>query len=294
MFKAIVLGLVQGLTEFLPVSSSGHLVVTPYLLGWEQPTLAIEVALHAGTLLAVIAYFRQDLWWLATRTFGIGVKVEGEAQKARNTTMLLAIGSVPAAAFGFLIQPQLESTFSRNPLWAGGFLLVTALILVGAERIRRNRAAEALGVEPSRNLIADVGRDESTTTVLDAITIGCAQALAIFPGISRSGATIAAGMARGMSRGGAARFSFLLSIPVVAGAFAFTFQDVTSEESTRLFSNSELMVAVAVAAISGFWAIRYLLKLVTGDDLIGFARWAAGVGILTLAGYLWLGPPSAV
>ncbi len=294
MFKAIILGLVQGLTEFLPVSSSGHLVVVPYLLSWENPSVAVEVALHFGTLIAVIGYFAGDLWWLGTRSLGIGVTVEGEVEKARRTVALLAISAVPAAIFGFLIEPMIESTFSSDPRWAGGFLLVTAAILMTAERIRRNRAAEALGVASSREVTADVGRDEGTMTTTDALVVGFAQALAIFPGISRSGATIAAGMTRGISRGGAARFSFLMSIPVILGAFAFKFQDMTATDAESIFTGPELLVGVATAAISGWWAIRFLLRLVSAEDLTGFARYAAMLGVLTLAGYAWIGPPSAI
>jgi undecaprenyl-diphosphatase len=294
VFKAIILGLVQGLTEFLPVSSSGHLVVVPYLLSWEQPSLAVEVALHFGTLVAVMAYFSKDLWWLGTRTLGIGVTLEGEREKARRTMMLLAIGSVPAALFGFAIEPQIESTFSRDPRWAGGFLLVTAALLFFAERLRRNRAAASLGVEPHRDLVTDVGRDESTVTHRDAVVIGVAQALAIFPGISRAGATMAAGMTLGLSRGGAARFSFMLSIPVVLGASIFKFQDMVSTDAASIFTGQELIVAVLTSAVTGFWAIRFLLRLVSRDDLTGFARYAAMLGVLTLAGYAWLGPPSSI
>ncbi len=294
MFKAIVLGLVQGLTEFLPVSSSGHLVVVPYLLSWENPTVAIEVALHFGTLLAVLGYFAGDLWWLATRSLGINATVEGEAAKARRTIALLGVASIPAGAFGFFLEPMLEETFSTDPRWAGGFLLCTAAILVGAEQVRRRRAAAALGVEPSRDLVADVGRDEGTTSFVDAIVIGSAQALALFPGISRSGATIATGMVRGLSRGAAARFSFLMSIPVILGASIYKFPDLFDAGTARVFSNAELGVAVAVAAVSGWWAIRFLLRLVAAEDLTGFARYAAMLGVLTLAGYAWIGPPSNV
>lgn len=294
MLKAIVLGLVQGLTEFLPVSSSGHLVVVPYLLSWEQPSLAVEVALHFGTLMAVIVYFSRDLWWLGTRSLGLQVTVEGEATKARRTVMLLAVGSVPAAAFGFLLEPKIEGTFNQDPEWVGGFLLVTAAVLYGAERLRRSRAAAVLGVPSTRDVTADVGRDESTVTFLDAVVVGLAQAVAIFPGISRAGATMAAGMTRGLSRGAAARYSFLLSIPAVLGAFVFKFRDVVDMEAASIFTGPELVVAVAVAALSGFWAIRFLLKLVSSDDLTGFARYVAMLGILTLIGVQWIGPPSTI
>ena len=298
MLQAIVLGLVQGLTEFLPVSSSGHLTVVPYLLSWPQPPLAFDVALHFGTLLAVVAYFWGDLWYLATRSVGVGVEVEGEAARARRTVGLLAVGSVPAAVIGFLF----ESTFERffgEPRAVAGFLLGTALILWGAEGIRRRRTADLVGVRtrdlaPEQRTI-DPGRDEGTVGWLDTIAIGSAQALAIFPGISRSGATIAMGMARGLSREGSARYSFLLSVPIILGAtLAQAGELFTGQSEERLFTGLEIAVGVTVAAVSGYWAIRFLLRYVVTDDLTGFARYVAFFAVLTFVGTLWIGPPSQV
>lgn len=297
MLQAIVLGFVQGLTEFLPVSSSGHLVVIPYLLSWEQPPLAFDVALHVGTLFAVIAYFAGDLWYLATRSIGVGTVEDGEAGRARRTIGLLALGSVPAAIAGL----TLESWFGRvfdgpdAPRYVAVFLMITAVILYSAEALKRRRAAaidpEGLAADPK----LDLGRDESTVGWLDAFLIGCAQALALFPGISRSGSTMAAGMARGLSRQGAARFSFLLSIPIIAGAgLSQASEMMAADASLTGYGVSETLVGTLVAAISGYWAIRYLLRLVATDDLIGFARYVAVFGVLTFIGTLWIGDISAV
>lgn len=292
-----MLGLVQGLTEFLPVSSSGHLVVVPYLLSWRQPPLAFDVAMHLGTLVAVIAYFAGDLWYLATRSLGVGTVEDGEAARARRTVLLLALGSVPAAVVGLAVEDSFSRVFDgpNAPRYVAFFLIGTALILYGAEALRRRRAAAVVGDAVEDDPALDVGRDESTVGWLDALAIGCAQALAILPGISRSGATMAAGMARGLSRQGAARFSFLLSIPIIAGAGMLQFGEmVSSDAAVSGYGPAEILVGAAVAAISGFWAIRYLLRLVATDDLTGFARYVAAFGVLTFVGTLWLGPVSSV
>lgn len=299
MLEAIILGLVQGLTEFLPVSSSGHLVIVPYLVAWEDPPLAFDVALHGATLLAVMAYFAGDLWFLATRTVGIGAAGPEETGRARFTLALLAVASVPAALAGYFLEPVFEETFG-DPRMAAGMLFVTAGMLWVAEHLRRARAAEAQGVAvremTPRQARLDPGRDEGTTSVSDAFVIGLAQMLAILPGISRSGATIAAGMARGLSREGAARFSFLMAIPVIAGAFVFQLGDLLGEGvAASAYGGTRLVAGMVAAAASGYWAIRYLLRLVVTEDLLGFARYVMFFGGLTLLGaFTWIGPPSQV
>ncbi len=297
MLEAIILGLLQGLTEFLPVSSSGHLVIVPYLAGWEQPPLAFDVAVHAATLLAVVIYFLGDLWFLATRTFGLLSSGPAETSRARTTVGLLAVGTVPAAITGYLVKPIFDERLS-DPRVAAVMLFVTAALLWFAETIRRRRAAVAQGVAvkqmTAEQARLDPGRDEGTTTYRDAIAIGVAQALAILPGISRSGATIAMGMGRGLSREGAARFSFLLAIPVIAGAFVSQLGDMTGTGlDGSAYAGPALVAGVVAAGVSGYWAIRFLLKLVVDEDLLGFARYVVMLGLLTLAAsFTWLGPPS--
>lgn len=292
LFQAIVLGLIQGLTEFLPVSSSGHLQGVPYLVGWEGGSVAFDVMVHTGTLVAVVWYFKADLWYLATRTVGVA-DATAEVRHARRTVALLAVGSVPAAVAGLLFQDTFEAAFD-SPRMVAGFLYVTALLLVLAERVRKARAARQLGVPAKqlgrREAALDPGRHEGTITFVDALVIGCAQALAIFPGISRSGATIVAGMVRGLSRAGAARFSFLLSIPAIIGATIVTLPDLGDHApGSAPFSNVDIAAGVLVAAASGYWAIRYLLRLVVRDDLLGFARYVAFFATLLLAGTFWIG-----
>jgi undecaprenyl-diphosphatase len=297
VLEAVVMGLVQGLTEFLPVSSSGHLTIVPYLLDWEQPPLAFDVALHAATLLAVVAYFAGDLWSLLTRSLGRGGASRAQTRQARTTVGLLALASVPAAAFGLLLEETFEETFS-DPRLAAVFLFVTAAVLLGAEAIHKRRAAAAAGVGPDElsdaQARADLGRDVSTTGTGDALAMGFAQAAAIFPGVSRSGATIAAGMARGLSREGAARFSFLLSIPVIAGAFVLKLPDLTgSSLDASVYGGGAIIAGMVAAAVSGYWAIRFLLALVVGNTLRGFAVYVVAFGLFTLAAaLLWLGAPA--
>lgn len=329
MLQAIVLGLIQGLTEFLPVSSSGHLVVVPYLLSWDQPPLAFDVALHGGTLLALLVYFAGDVWYLATRPLGIGVVAAGEAARARRTLLLLAVATAPAAVLGAFLGGAVEEAFAR-PRLVGGLLLVTAALLYAAERIGhraalraeqagtpgagppssrsegepgggekpedpdRAQAPAAVAVAAHPDDVGAVGRDETTVGMADALLVGCAQALAVLPGISRSGATIAGGMLRGLSRPAAARFSFLMAIPIIAGATASRWAEFTAGGGTGPFSPAEILVGVGVAAVSGYWAIRFLLRVVATADLLGFARYVAVFGVLTLVARVWLGPPGSL
>ena len=293
IIQALVLGLVQGLTEFLPVSSSGHLQGVPYLLGWEPSTLSFDVMVHAGTLLAVVLYFRDDLVWLATRSVGRGAADATEVRRARSVVLLLAIGTLPAAVAGLAFESTFEAAFA-SPRAVAGFLYVTAGLLAGAELLRRRRAAATLG-KTSRELVGDerhldVGRREDTLTMRDVAVIGVAQAVAIFPGISRSGATIAAGMTIGLSRAAAARFSFLLSIPVILGATFSQLRGFGEPIPGALpFGVLETAIGVTAAAVSGYWAIRFLLRLVKTDDLFGFARYVVVAASLLLAGTFMIG-----
>lgn len=297
LFQAIVLGIVQGLAEFLPISSSGHLVVVPYLFSWPSPGLGFNVALHAGTLLGVVAYFAVDLWYLATRSVGIGVKVPGEDARARRTVALLAVGSLPAAAAGLLLEATFAGAFER-PLWVAGFFVCTAALLMSAEHVRAGRARSLPDVADDARLAdlrgVDTGRDETTVGWTDTVVIGSFQALALFPGISRSGSTIAAGMYRGLSRSASARWSFLLSIPAVAGATLVEVPELLAAGGAGQYGLVEVFAGMAAAAAAGYWAIRYLLRLVVRDDLTGFARYLVFLAVLVGLGYAWIGPAAGV
>ena len=246
MWEAAFWGLVQGLTEFLPVSSSGHLVIVPAALDMADPDLAITAVLHLGTLVAVLAYYRRDLAWL--------VRFRNDAT-ARRIIGLLIIGTIPAAVIGLLFESNLDDLFD-SPVAVGYALLATGAILVLASRLRRRRRA----LEDGRTI--------------DAVTVGVAQAGALIPGISRSGITIAAGLGRGFEGIEAARFSFLLSIPAIAGGGLLQAIDLADQGGLR----AEVFVGAAVAAVSGYLAISVLLRLLARVGLLPFAGYCFVVG----------------
>lgn len=294
LIQAIVLGLLQGLTEFLPVSSSGHLQAVPYLFGWGSGGLTFDVLVHAGTLVAVIWFFRTDLAALFTRSFGLGDHTTRERRQARKMVVLLAIASVPAALAGLLFGDIFEAAFS-SPRAVAGFLYLTGVLLWVAERVRRKRLAHAqVPVERAQSTSAgsdegtlkgdELGRGEGSLRVRDAVTIGTAQALAIFPGISRSGATIATGMVLGLSRTAAARFAFLLAIPIVAGATVYTLISPPEPSPDTLpFGPVEIAAGVLAATLSGYWAVKTMLALVARRDLLGFAKYVTAFATVLFA-----------
>lgn len=261
IIQAIVLGLLQGATEFIPVSSSGHLVLVPWLLGWESPGLVFDTVVHWGTLVAVLAYFWRD--WLAL----IGAWLRGLVHwdwrdpQARLMWLLLA-GTIPAALFGFLLEDFFESLFGE-PAWVAFFLLVTAALLTLSERLGS-----------SLRQTADLGWS-------DALVIGLAQAAAIAPGISRSGATMAAGLFRGLERTVAARFSFLLSTPIIFGAGLLQLMDL-AEAADPAAQVPALVVGFLAAAASGYVCIWALLRYLQRGKLYPFAVYCAWVGLSCL------------
>ena len=255
MLAAIIWGLVQGLTEFLPISSSGHLVIIPEFLEQlgmdiEPPTLAVSAVLHLGTLLAVLVYFRADVM----RVLHMGRDPEG-----RRIALLVAVGTIPALV-GLPLESGLE-TIQENVRYVGIAMLVTGTVLVLGQRF-----ANGVRRLPEGN-------------VPDAVLVGIAQAFALIPGISRSGMTISAGNARGFEPTEAARFSFLLGIPAIAGAGLVSLPDVF-EAGT--FS-AELVVGLVVAAVSGYLAIALLLAALRRVGLVPFAVYCFIVGGLTVA-----------
>ncbi|MBN1935113.1 MAG: undecaprenyl-diphosphate phosphatase [Anaerolineae bacterium] len=274
LFQAFLLGLLQGATEFIPVSSSGHLTLVPWLLNWTfDPVLkgAFDVLAHWGTLVAVLAVFWRDLWALflgGLRTLG-GLKkgARGVIRCAQNDVQgrlawLLVIGSIPAAVLGLLLEDFFESLFG-TPRTVSILLIVTAGLLAFSEwRGHKGRAMESL-------------------TWLDALLIGLGQAVAIAPGISRSGATMASGLLRGVKRDAAARFSFLLSTPVIVGAGVWQLKDLF-ESSGWTASLLSLLVGFAVAAIAGYACIRFLLNYLRKGRLYVFSIYCALAGLAGL------------
>ncbi len=255
-FQALFLGILQGLTEFLPVSSSGHLVIVPWLLGWDQASLTFDTMVHWGTLLAVVIYFRQDIL-LYIRAAWKSLRQRSLDVPHARVAWAIAVGSIPAALAGLLLQDTFEALF-HAPRKAAGFLLVTALLLVVSELIgRRSRPLEDVGL-------------------VDGLLIGVGQALAITPGISRSGSTIATALTRGLRREAATRFSFLLGLPIIFGAGLVQIKDVVAGSTPE--PTGVLMVGFFAAAISGYAAIHYLLQFVRHHSLYVFAVYCALVG----------------
>jgi undecaprenyl-diphosphatase len=273
ILQAFFLGVLQGATEFLPVSSSGHLVLVPWLLGWPAPGLAFDAVVHWGTAVAVVVYFWRDWASLVpaacralssvlrkeTRSFPKNL-VSGSVDS--RLAWLILLGTAPAALIGYLLEDFFEGMFAR-PVAAAGFLLVTAVLLSASERLGRR------------------GRDLDTLAWPDALIVGLGQALAIFPGISRSGATIAAGLARGLRREPAARFSFLLATPIILGAGLLKVVDLA--QMGGLAAQAPLLVAGFMSAgFVGFGCIHFLLRYLQRRRLYPFAIYCAAAGVACL------------
>ncbi len=267
VFQALVLGLVQGLTEFLPVSSSAHLAVAPWLAGWQDPGLAFDIALHWGTLLAVLLYFRLDIWnlargfwhslWPSTRDFS-----ENIYQKL---SWFVVVATIPGAVAGKLLERAAEQQF-RAPLLIACTLAVFGVVLFIADR---------LGTK---------GKNLDRMTWTDALLVGLAQAFAIVPGVSRSGATIAAALGRGMTRADAARFSFLLSAPIIFGAGVLKLPELRHASDV---SGVALAVGFFASAVSGYLAIRFLLRYLSTKSYAVFTWYRLAAAALIVL--LWFG-----
>ncbi len=263
--QAIVLGIVQGLTEFIPVSSSGHLVLVPHLLGWQfshAQAFVFDVLVQWGTLFAVFIYFRTDLVTIGL-AFARGL-VRGRPFADADSRMgwYLILATLPAVVVGLAAKDLIESAFA-SPRATGIFLLGTALLLVIAEKVgHRNRSMDQVNW-------------------VDALWIGCSQVLALLPGISRSGATIAGGMTRHLDRSSAARFSFLMSVPVMVGAGVLAFRDLAELPAADSFL-LPLLAGFMAALVSGYIAIRWLLAYLSNHSLYGFAVYCALLGGLVL------------
>ncbi|MBE2199140.1 MAG: undecaprenyl-diphosphate phosphatase [Anaerolinea sp.] len=262
--EAILLGIVQGFTEFLPISSSAHLVLIPSLFQMPLPDLSLIGSVHLGTLLAVMIYFRNDLWLIVV-AMGQGIRLRQPlAAPDSRLGWYILLGSVPAATAGLLLGPFFERTFSR-PQAAAGFLLVTAVLLVTGERMLSGKK--------------QVGQ----VSWPDALVIGLFQALALFPGISRSGSTMTAGLWRGLDRPTTARFSFLLGIPITLGAGLATTLNMFAASAKPVHA-AVLIVGFLTAGISGYFCIHFLLTWLRRHSFYLFAGYCAAFGVL----YLWL------
>jgi undecaprenyl-diphosphatase len=281
ILQAIVLGLVQGLTEFIPISSSAHLIIVPWLFKWTDPaltSLTFDVALHLGTLLAVLAFFAAD--WVRLIRAGVASLVERKigADLDRRLAWLLLIGCIPGGIVGVLAESKIEKLFHEPnaPITASAMMVMAIIIaLLGAALFVAER-------------IARHERGLETLSLKDAIVIGLAQALAIFPGVSRSGSTITAGLAIGLQREAAARFSFLLSAPIIAGAGLKSLWDLYKGFQSGGIPQAELIlfpVGFLVAAISGYFCIKFLLRFLQKNpaDVFVYYRWALAALIVVVA-----------
>lgn len=265
LVQAIILGIVQGLTEFAPISSSAHLVLVPWLFGWQEPGLLFDTVLHLGTLVAVVAVFWRELGIMARDWLWSLVPGKRSTDYSR-LGWLLVVGTLPAAILGYLFEDFFKELFSQ-PITVGVFLLGTAALLTLSEKAgKRERSAEQL-------------------TAVNSLLIGIGQAIAIAPGISRSGATMSAGLLLGLSRTESARFSFLLAVPIILGAAASQMKDLVKDAPTQAQGfDSALIIGFLAAAVSGYLCINFLLSYVRRRSFHAFAAYCfiLGVGAILL------------
>ncbi|MCX7919332.1 MAG: undecaprenyl-diphosphatase UppP [bacterium] len=263
MFQAIVLGLVQGLTEFLPISSSAHLVLVPYFMRWGEPDVIFDVGVHLGTLVAVVSYFWKDIIKLGIMFIRSLSNPNFRSEPDARLAWIIIVATIPAGLLGYLFESKFELLFAK-PHLVGWFLLVTAILLIVSEYV-------------NNRLIMPV----QEVTLLRGVIIGFAQALAIAPGISRSGATIAVGMLTGLNRATAARFSFLLSVPIILGAGLVQLNDLLHMQVSWDYLLI-LAIGFITAGFSGYLAIKYFLRYVQKNSLSIFAIYCILIWLVVL------------
>ena len=263
LFQAIVLGIVQGLTEFLPISSSGHLRIVPAFAGWEDPGAAFTAVIQLGTMAAVVLYFRADLIRIAGSWIASLRDPSRRSELDARLGWYLIIGTIPIVIFGVLFSHEIENG-ARDLYLIGTTLILLGIVLLIAEKVSRRE------------------RDLSTITRRDAIIVGFAQALALIPGVSRSGATITAGLFLGMDRVSAARFSFLLSIPAVVLSGVYELRDVVGGSAEGAVGIGPTAVATVFAFISGYASIAFLLKFLTTHTTGVFVAYRVVLGAAVL------------
>ena len=267
IIQAITLGVVQGLTEFLPISSTAHLALVPWFFGWKDPGLTFDVALHVGTFLAVAIYFRQDLiqmffsWIKSFR----GLDPSDPYQKL---SWLVILGCIPAVIAGLLLDDLIAGVF-RSPYVIAASLIGVGLLIAYAERFTTHP------------------RTWKDMKLKDALLIGLAQACALIPGTSRSGATITMGLFLGLERADAARFSFLLGFPVIFGSAVFKLKDVAHDPALAA-QLPMIGVGVVASAISGYLCIRFLMKFLATNTMMVFVVYRIALGLVIL-GLIWSG-----
>ncbi|MGD0661754.1 MAG: undecaprenyl-diphosphate phosphatase [Syntrophorhabdales bacterium] len=254
LLQAVVYGLVQGLGEFLPISSSAHLVLVPWFFGWTDPGLTFDVALHVGTLVAVIAYFWRDWCRLIVRGFTEAWSPEGRL------FWYLVIATIPGGIGGFLLEKKAEDAF-RAPLLIAVLLMVMGLVLYAADHWGTKK------------------RGLKTITLGTSLSIGISQVLAVIPGVSRSGITITTGLATGLTREAAARFSFLLSTPIILGAAMVKVPHLLAHP--RLITG-DFVAGIVVSCITGFASIGFFLRYIQTRSLLPFVVYRVALGVLVI------------
>ncbi len=264
IYQVIVLAIVQALTEFLPISSTAHLALVPWLFGWSDPGLTFDVALHAGTLVAILLYFFRDWIQITGQAFGLNIGSDPELKQNRGLLWLLAAASIPIGIFGFLFDKQAETSW-RSPYVIGAMLIIIGVLIWIAERRR----------------VGDKSLDRVGWG--DGITIGIAQALSVVPGTSRSGITITAGLFRGLNREAAARFSFLLSTPAIAAAVLKKFWDIHKEGGIPTDMRIPFALGTALSGVLGAVVIAFFLRYLRRSSLMPFVYYRIIFGIIVIA-----------
>jgi undecaprenyl-diphosphatase len=264
LYQAIVLAIIQAFTEFLPISSQAHLWFVPYLFGWKDPGLTFDVALHAGTLVAVLIYFFRD--WVQIIAHGIGISAGSDPELKRNRMLLwlLALASVPAGIAGLLFDKQAETNW-RSPYLIAGMLIGVGILMWMAERR------------------AGGGKSMDRVSWGDGLIIGVSQALALVPGTSRSGITITTGLFRGLTRETAARFSFLLSTPIIAGAALKKLWDIHKEGGIPADMKTPFAVGTLISGVVGAVVIAVFMRYLRRNSLMPFVYYRIIFGIIVVA-----------
>ncbi|HLN02902.1 MAG TPA: undecaprenyl-diphosphatase UppP [Bryobacteraceae bacterium] len=262
--QVVILALIQGIAEFLPISSTAHLIVAPWLLGWSDPGLTFDVALHVGTLVAVVVYFFRT--WVQIILHGFGIEWGDDEMLRQNPRLLwlLVLGTIPGGVIGFLFEKQADSTL-RSPILIGAMMIALGLVMWAADRWGARK------------------RGLGAVSFADSLVIGCAQALAIIPGVSRSGATITAGLFRNLDRVAAARFSFLLATPIIAGAAAKKFYDVLKHGGIPADMHMPFSVGILVSGLTGLAVIAFFLRYLQHRSLNFFVYYRVVFGIIVIA-----------
>jgi undecaprenyl-diphosphatase len=264
LYQVLIYAIVQGITEFLPISSSAHLTVLPQLMGWTDPGLEFDIALHVGTLVAVLIYFFKDWVQIIGQAFGLKGGTDEELKRNKMLLWLIAVATIPAGIAGVLFKDKAEDEW-RNLLLIGSMMLGIGIVMWIAERIATHR------------------RDISGISWLDAIIVGVSQALSVVPGTSRSGITIATGLFRGLNREAAARFSFLLATPLIAGAAILPLMKMRKTGGIPDDMRMPFVVGIIVSGIVGAAVISIFLKYIKNKSFYPFIYYRIVFGIIVIA-----------